>query len=338
MKILAGDIGGTKTLLQISVLDLLSVRLPVPCTQTGGRIIHQREYSSRAYAEFAALLNEFLDEAGRPGLDRACLAVAGPVSGQEGGQSAQITNLPWHLQTRSLALCTGTDKIQLINDYQAAAYGIEALEPADLVILQQGEALPHAPRLIAGAGTGFGAALLVRQDGRAQALATEAGHAAFAPLDELQTALLRHLSSHYGRVSYERILSGAGLVHTYDFLSARAGEVQSVDAGESDARAAEIAGRALRNEEALAWQALDMFIRIYGAYVGDLALITLARGGVYIAGGIAPRIVSGLQSGSFMQAFTGKGRMSDIVRAVPVHVVLNPRVGLMGAALAAVKL
>ncbi len=328
MKVLAGDIGGTKTLLQISEFDNPFAR---------GRVIYQREYVSRAYTDFAALLKECLDDSGELKLDGVCLAVAGPVSGNAHGQSTQLTNLPWHLETRTLVDALRTPRVRLINDFQAAAYGIEALEPDDLVTLQQGEPLPHAPRLIAGAGTGFGAALLTAQDERAQALATEAGHAAFAPLDELQSELLRHLSGHYGRVSYERILSGAGLVHIYDFLSARAGQVQSADA-KGDARAAEITERALRDEDALAWEALDMFTRIYGAYAGDLALITLARGGVYIAGGIAPRIVSQLQSGSFMQAFTDKGRMSDIVRAMPVHVVLNPRIGLMGGALAAARL
>ncbi len=328
MKVLAGDIGGTKALLQISEFDHPFAR---------GRVIYQREYVSRAYMDFAALLKECLDDAGRPELDGVCLAVAGPVSGNAHGQSAQLTNLPWHLETRTLVDALRTPRVRLINDFQAAAYGIEALEPDDLVTLQQGEPLPHALRLIAGAGTGFGTALLITQDGRAQALATEAGHAAFAPLDELQSELLRHLSGHYGRVSYERILSGAGLVHIYDFLSARAGRVQSADA-KGDARAAEITERALRGEDALAREALDMFTRIYGAWAGDLALITLARGGVYIAGGIAPRIVSQLQSGSFMQAFTDKGRMSDIVRTMPVHVVLNPRIGLMGAASAAARL
>lgn len=328
MKVLAGDVGGTKTLLQISEFD---------SPRSRARVIYQQEYVSRAYTDFTALLKECLDHAGQPGLDGACLAVAGPISDHARGQSAQLTNLPWHLETRALADALHTPKVQLINDFQAAAHGIEALEPDDLVTLQQGESSPHAPRLIAGAGTGFGAALLIGQGGRAQALATEAGHAAFAPLDQLQSEFLHHLSGHYGRVSYERILSGAGLVHIYDFLSARAGRMQNADA-KGDARAAEITARALRGEEALAQEALDMFTRIYGAYAGDLALITLARGGVYIAGGIAPRIVSQLQSGSFMRAFTDKGRMSDMVRAMPVHVVLNPKIGLMGAALAAARL
>ncbi|MCL4315863.1 MAG: glucokinase [Gammaproteobacteria bacterium] len=330
MKVFAADVGGTKTLLQISTHD------PVP---EQARIVLQKEYDSRAYTDFALLINEFLDKAGRPDLDSACLAVAGPISEHERGQSAQITNLPWYLQTRSLSDVIGAAKVQLINDFQAAAYGIEALTPDDLVTLQHGESLPHAPRLIAGAGTGFGAALLITGDRRMrpQALATEAGHVAFAPLGTAQSALLRHLNGQYERVSYERILSGAGLVRIYDFLGTLAGGTQGAD-GKGDARAAEIAERALRGEETLAGEALDMFIRIYGAYAGDLALVTLPRGGVYIAGGIAPRIVSRLQSGLFMETFTGKGRMSHIVQTMPVHVVLNPKIGLMGAALVAARL
>ncbi|RJQ48078.1 MAG: glucokinase [Gammaproteobacteria bacterium] len=328
MRVLAGDIGGTKTLLQISEFDRPSVR---------GHVVYQQEYASRAYTDVAAMLKGFLHEAALSALDAACLAVAGPVSGNAHGQSAQLTNLPWRLETRALADVLHTPRVRLINDFQAAAYGIEALEPDDLVILQRGEPLPDAPRLVAGAGTGFGAALLIGKNTHVQAMATEAGHAAFAPLDELQSELLRWLSGHYGRVSYERILSGAGLVRIYDFLASRSGKAHGAD-DTGDARAAEITARAARGEEELAREALDMFIRIYGAYAGDLALITLARGGVYIAGGIAPRIVSQLQSGSFMHAFNGKGRMSDIARAMPVRVVLNPRIGLMGAALAAAGL
>lgn len=335
MRVLAGDIGGTKTWLQM---------VDFPAQSKGASIICEQRYQSASYSGLVPMLREFLasaTESPSSTPDKACFGVAGPITESAGGQSVKVTNLPWEFSTENLARELAIQKIRLINDFQAVGYGIEALEAHDLVALQTALALPGAPRLVIGAGTGLGTGLLIRQDDHYEALSSEGGHINFAPTDELQIDLLNDLMERAGRVSYERVLSGPGLVSIYEFLCRRSPDETGDDLQQalwSGDQAAVISEFALSGRDKLASQALDVFVDIYGAYAGDLALVSLARGGVYIAGGIAPKIIERLKSGGFMHAFNAKGRMSRLVGAMSVQVVMNPKVGLMGAALAASRL
>jgi glucokinase len=332
MRVLAGDIGGT------------NVRLQVAEVVDGGiRAVTAARFESAHYATFDLLLREFLamPEAVAAGsLDAVCLAVAGPIRHTSSGQQAvKVTNLPWELDSAALARDFGFPRLRLINDFQAVGYGIEALTSDDLAVLQQGEPEPRGMRAVLGAGTGLGQAILVWQGEHCEAIPTEGGHVDFAPTDEEQVELWRYLKARYGRVSCERIVSGPGLVDIYTFLKERGGVPESPRlAGEirqSDPAMA-ISHAALTFGDPLASRALDLFVRVYGAQAGNFALSVLARGGVYIAGGIAPKIIDKLRDGNFIHAFRAKGRMSPLLERMPVSVVMNEDVGLLGAVLAAV--
>ncbi|MHB0985526.1 MAG: glucokinase [Sulfuricella sp.] len=315
--ILAGDIGGTKTLLRLA--------------ETGNEVLAERHFDSRAYASLNEIVAEFLRENAVHPVAAACFGVAGPV---EGG-SAKITNLPWRIEAAAISARFDIPQVVLINDFQAVAYGIEALESHDLAALQTGEPLHHGVRAVIGAGTGLGEGFMVWQEDHYEALPSEGSHADFAPSDALQIELLRYLSRKYGHVSCERLVSGPGLVDIFGFLHDREGlDVSSAlrVAMETGDPSAAISRFALEDRDRLAMQALDLFVRIYGAEAGNLALKVLARGGVYVAGGIAPKIMEKLKDGSFLRAFSDKGRFAGLLGAIPVHVVLNPKVGLMGAA------
>jgi glucokinase len=331
MAVLAGDIGGTKTLLQIADF-----------ARNTYRVIIERRYINQAYDDFTAVVNEFMQAAaGRITrlsltLDAACFGVAGPINVTPTGQHTHLTNLPWTLDSTVLSHLLNIPKVRLINDFQAVGYGIEALAPADFRNLHTGELRPRATRALIGAGTGLGEGLLVWQQDHYEVLAAEGGHVDFAPTDELQIALLRHLMQRFPRVSYERILSGRGLVNLYDFLHSHAFDSTSRIPEPSDPAA--LTSAALANTDPLANQALDLFISVYGAQAGNLALTVLAAGGVYVAGGIAPKIIDRLADGAFMRAFLNKGRLSPFLATVPVQVIMNPKAGLMGAALAANRL
>ncbi len=331
MRVLAGDIGGTKTLLQI-----------VDCANNARRVVAENRYASGSYDGLVSMLREFL---GSAGLDRAsqihgaCFGVAGPITDIANAQRAQLTNLPWEIDTADLARALGTERVRLINDFQAIGYGIEALAPHDVVVLQEGAEIPRAPRVVIGAGTGLGVGILVWQRDHYEALPTEGGHADFAPTDELQTDLLRYLRETTGHVSYERVLSGPGILNIYSYLCAGAGQQSDLAAArQADDPAAAIASAALEGKDKLARRALDVFVMIYGAEAGNLALTCLARGGVYIAGGIAPKLIDKLGEPAFMRAFNDKARMAAVTATMPVRVVMNPAVGLLGASLAAGRL
>lgn len=313
---LAGDIGGTKTLLRLF--------------EAGGGVLAERRFDSAAFASLEQVIAAFLSDFPSPLLAAACLGVAGPV---EGGR-ANITNLPWLIDEASIAAEFRIPQVRLINDFQAVAYGIEALESQDLATLQAGQPQEFGVRAVIGAGTGLGEGFMVWR-GHYEAFPSEGSHADFAPADALQIELLRHLAARYGHVSYERLLSGPGLVNIFEFLRDSRGqqvtaELQSaMKAGDP---AAEISDYALSGKDDLAVSALDLFARIYGAETGNLALKVLARGGMYIAGGIAPQIMGKLKDGEFLRAFADKGRFAGLLGDIPVHVVLNPKVGLLGAA------
>jgi glucokinase len=252
----------------------------------------------------------------------------------------RVTNLSWGLDSQTLTTEFGFPRLRLINDFQAVGYGIEALTHDDLVVLQQGQPEPRGVRAVLGAGTGLGQVVLIRQQQYYEAFPTEGGHVDFAPTDEEQVALWRYLRRRFERVSCERIVSGPGLVDVYAFFREQGDLPESprlADEMQQGNPATVISRAALTYGDPLARRALDLFVRVYGAQAGNLALSVLARGGLYIAGGIAPKIIDKLRDGGFMRAFLAKGRMASLLESVPVSVVMNENVGLLGATLAAVR-
>jgi glucokinase len=329
VQVLAGDIGGTKTLLQLADLDKETYR-----------VLFERRYDSQAYADFSTVARDFLRHAREHGAPQnACFAMAGPVDDRQGS----VTNLPWRLDADVLARELNIARMRLINDFQAIGYGIDALGEDERAVLQlqAGQPRPRAPRAAIGAGTGLGESILVWDGDHYEPLPTEGGHVDFAPTDAQQMALLRHLLERFEHVSYERIVSGSGLVCIYDFLCRTRPEAESAalrSAMEADDPAAAISDAAMAGTDALAQEALDLFVRVFGAQAGNLALTCLPFGGMYIAGGIAPKVIDAARAQAFMQSFLAKGRMASLLATVPVKVILDARVGLYGAALAAGRL
>jgi len=256
----------------------------------------------------------------------ACLAVAGPTDGRH----ARLTNLTWRLDADTLATEFDFDQVELINDFLAVGFGLAALSADDLAVLQPGRARAEAPRLALGAGTGLGVVQCVRGTDGLRPQASEGGHIGFAPVDDEQVALLRFLQAEYGRVSVERILSGPGIEMLYAYCRAASGRPLKLPRTATEVSAAASAG----NDPAATW-ALRLFARILGQTAGDLALVSRAEGGVYLAGGIAAKVLPHLQEPDFLAGFTDKGRFSDWMKTLPVAVVLDPDLGLKGTALAA---
>lgn len=299
MRIIAGDVGGTKTLLQF--VDR-------------GSVVAEERYESAAFATFDALLTQFLPLT-EPPIDAACFAVAGPVLEQR----AEVTNLGWRMDARDLGAAFGIRHVALINDFYAVALGVPLLTPTERISLNAGTRRPHDPIAILGAGTGLGQAFLIWHAEQWNVVPSEGGHADFAPQDAVQMRLLESLAAKYGHVSWERLLSGMGLVNIFTFLSG------------TTADPAEIAQRADRNEP-LAIQTFQMFADIYGAEAGNMALRVLARGGVFLAGGIAAKNTRFFTDGRFVEAFLRKGRFRELLETVPVDLITDQKVGLRGAA------
>lgn len=330
MRVLAGDIGGTKTLLQIA--DSQAGRC---------RAVRTQRFDSGSYDSLSSIIREFLKDGKNKGIKAACFGIAGPIRETAKGQSVKVTNLPWEIHGRELKRRFKLPRLQLINDFQAVGYGIAALGRKDLVVLQKGRPVKHGPRVVIGAGTGLGQGLLVWSRDHHAPIATEGGHANFAPVNDLQIELTRYLLKTAGRTSWELVLSGHGLARLYAFMRERGAAPESaavVQAMRDGDPAAAITRAALEQNDPLANQTLDLFVDIYGAQAGNLALTAGATGGVYIAGGIAPKIISRLTDGRFMRVFRSKGKMSPYVETIPVQVVTRPEVGLIGAALAATRL
>ncbi len=330
MRVLAGDIGGTKTLLQIA-----------ECTNGRCRAVRAQRFDSGAYGGLSSIVGEFLEGEKSGRIKAACFGIAGPIRETPKGQSVKVTNLPWEIHARELKRRFRIPRLHLINDFQAIGYGIEALGRKDLVVLQKGRAFRHGPRALIGAGTGLGQGILFWQRDHYEPVATEGGHANFAPVNELQVELTRHLLKTVGRTSWELVLSGHGLIRLYGFLKEQGVARESAEVAQAmhdGDPAAAITRAALEQNDPLASRTLDLFVEIYGAQAGNLALTAGARGGVYVAGGIAPKIISRLTDGRFLRAFLGKGKMSSYVEAIPVRVITNPETGLIGAALAAARL
>jgi glucokinase len=338
--LLAGDIGGTKTILRLVQ------------QQSNGSLVTLEEmrYRSSDFDSLAPMVNCFLGDVGEklridPQPQRACFAIAGPVV----DQTAKLTNLSWRLSARQLEQDLAIAHVALINDFGAVGYGVLGLSGEDLYPLQQVEPQAQAPIAVIGAGTGLGESFLIWQQGRYKVFSSEGGHADFAPRTELECQLLLYLRERHMRVSVERVVSGQGIVAIYQWLrdaghgsadTAIGAAVLAWEQGESGATdpAALIADGALTHSDPLAEQTLHYFVSFYGAETGNLALKVLPYGGIFIAGGIAPKILPLLQQETFLHSFLAKGRMRSLLEQMPVYVVLNQAVGLIGAALYAATL
>lgn len=327
MRVLAGDIGGTKVWVRLADFE-----------PGGWRLVAESRFASARYDGLLPIIREFLAASVSAPPAAACFGIAGPISATPRGEIARVTNLPWVIEGARIAEALGIARVRLINDFQAIGYAVETLAPGDLITLQAGVRRPGAPCAVIGAGTGLGQTLLVWQTDHYDAVPTEGGHVDFAPTDELQVELLRDLAQRYGRVSYERILSGAGLVGLYAFFTARGVAPGPRPLLEAPDPAAAVSGAALAQSDPAAVEALRLFVKVYGAYAGNVALACLAGGGVYVAGGIAPKILPALRAGEFIEAFRDKGRMAALLERIPVHLVTDEKAGLQGAAIAASRL
>lgn len=330
MRVLAGDIGGTKTLLQIA-----------ECKAGRCRPVREQRFDSASYDSLSSIIDQFLKQEKKHSIRAACFGIAGPIQERARGQYVKVTNLPWEIRGPELQRRFKFSCLRLINDFQAIGYGIEALKKKDRVVLQKGKAVKNGPRAVLGAGTGLGQGILIWDHDHYAPIATEGGHANFAPMNETQVELARYLLKTTGRTSCELVLSGHGLVQLYAFLKSHGAAPESEEfarAMHDDDPAAAITQAALMRNDPLANQALDLFVDIYGSQAGNLALTAGATGGVYIAGGIAPKIISRMTDGRFMRAFLNKGKMKKYVAAIPVQVAINSKVGLIGAVLAATRL
>ena len=276
------------------------------------RIVRQQRFASADYPTFDALLDEFL--ADRPSITGACFGVAGPTD----GQSAKLTYLPWSLTASELARRFAIPKVSLANDFAAAAHGLALVEAENIVTVYAGQPLSHAPRVILGAGTGLGVAGLVWQNDRYRIVAGEGGHMGFAPQTAEQGELWRWLLDQNGRVTTEDIVSGPGLERIYAFFGGR------------PQRADEIGNAALSSSDPLAVKTLRLWLECYGAFAGDLALHWLARGGVYLAGGIAAKLLPGIDAGPFINAFLAKREHRHLAQDMPVYLITDETLGLRG--------
>jgi glucokinase len=326
--ILVGDIGATKTLLEVGAMR-----------DGRWRPSFGRRYAGADYPDFKTVLEAFLQDweaRGRAGekLIHACFGVAGPTFDNR----TRMTNLAWVVDGNAIRTEFGIAHVRVVNDFAAAASGIEMLQETDLAVLQPGEPVPAAPRVVLGAGSGLGVAYVHWAGASYQVIAGEAGHAGFAPSTLEQLELWRDLYSSQGRVAAERVVSGPGLVRIHEFLARH--EARSsvpADLPHVDVTPAAIVHAALQLGDPLCLRALDLFIACYGAVAGDHALAVMARGGVYVAGGIAPKILPHLLAGGFLAAFNARGSHADAVRKIPVAVVTNERLGLLGAAVLATR-
>jgi glucokinase len=342
MIVLAGDIGGTN-----ARLALFEV---APARAGGGALaltpIFERTTPSKSQASLDVIAEAFLRAAeietkgrvakGR-GIDGACLGIAGPIENNR----CQATNLPWVVDGRELATRLGIARVTLVNDFSAAALGVTAVGPGQLVALGGATPVARGPIAVLGAGTGLGEALLLwsASGDRYEVVSSEGGHADFAPRTPLEAGLLQFLSNKYGRVSCERVLSGNGLVDIFSFLAQEPAcrplikpETAAVLAAPGHDAAAEISTRGLAGSDPVCEMSLALFCSVMGAVAGNLGLSVLATGGVFVAGGIAPRILGYLQKGGFREAFERKGRLHTLVERLPAFVVTHAEPGLLGAA------
>jgi glucokinase len=321
--LLAGDVGGTKTLL--GVFERHHPR-PLP------RAVHS--YPTASFERFADILDAFARDVNEPlTVEAAAFGVAGPVVNNR----AMLTNVGIEVAADEVGARFGARRARLLNDLEAMAWSIEVLSHEELVILQDGTPLANGTLAVIAAGTGLGQAYLHRVEGGWQPVATEAGHADFAARTDRELELVRMLREQYGRAEVEQVLSGPGLLNLHRFTH-RGGECLVVQDLESPDAPALVSQAALGGRCQGCADALRMFVSAYGAEAGNLALRTMATAGVYIGGGIARKILPALTAGSFMEAFRAKAPMRDLLARIPVHVILNEQAGLLGAAVRAQRL
>lgn len=326
MRLLAGDIGGTKTILRLNQIEGNTTQIMAEST-----------YPSSDFDHLNPMIETFLAtvEGARPQV--ACLAIAGPVL----DDTCQLTNLSWQLNGRQMEETLQIPRIHLMNDFAAIGYGILALKEEDLETLQDQPIQEQSNIAVLGAGTGLGEALLVWQKENYQVLAIEGGHTDFPARNASEIGLLQYLQAKHGRISVERVVSGQGIYAIYEYLRDTnfAPESDAVKtAMESQDPTAVVGQHALNNSDLLCTKAVELFISAYGAEAGNLALKSLPYGGLYIAGGVAPKLLPKLQDGLFLNSFLDKGRMEKLLKTIRISVILNPKVGLMGAALFAERL
>lgn len=332
--VLAGDIGGTKT-----ILRLVKVTQDQDSPQL--TLLHEQNYPSQDYPDLVPIVKAFLDEADYSGeVRRACFGIAGPVV----NNSSQLTNLSWSLEGRRLADELTIESVTLINDFAAIGYGVLGLEAKDLHVLQEADPSQKqrsdAPLAVLGAGTGLGECFLIGRGKQTYVAATEGGHSDFAPRIPLEFDLLDYLKTNQSlkRVSVERVVSGQGIVSIYQFLCDRhfQNHPNSRQMLAAETPAAAISNAALDESDEISQKTMEMFVSAYGAEAGNLALKLLPYRGLYVAGGIAAKILPLLhRNDTFMTAYLDKGRVSPLLKEIPVEVVLEPKVGLIGAAICA---
>ncbi|MBT5550410.1 MAG: glucokinase [Nitrospina sp.] len=307
--ILAGDIGGTKV--NLALFD------------NSTRIKHKR-YISHEFSSIETILADFLKDNDCK-IERACFGVAGPVINEK----CSLTNLSWQVETERLKESLGLDAVWMINDLVATANSIPFLGPEIFEVIQSGTVVTDGRISVVSAGTGLGQAFLIPdRNGKYIVLDSEGGHCDFSPRNKLESELLFFLQKKYSRISLERVLSGPGLVDIYGFVQsvAKDGQIETIETPAS------IVERAIAKSSPVCEQTLKLFISLYGALAGNLALQYLSNGGVYLAGGIAPKIVPLLQEGDFMEGFLSKGRFEKYLSEIPVKVVMDESAPLLGAA------
>lgn len=319
--ILAGDIGGTKT----------NLALYEP-SESGLKVKVQHQFKSRDFSSLSDVIMVFLEKTSKPKVEAACFGIAGPVINGR----CRTTNLPWDITTSGLQEHLDTDKVRLMNDLESTAYGMLYLEENEFVDLNPNGRVIDGNRAIIAAGTGLGEALMYWDGGEYHPIGTEGGHTDFAPVTAQQDDLLKWMRNRYpGHVSIERILSGPGVYTLFEFLSETSSTPQPAFmtmSSQGEDRSAMVSQGALRDNDPLCLATLRLFSEIYGAEAGNLALKSLSLGGVYIGGGIAPKILPILQSDHFMNGFAGKGRFEEMLRGMQVRIALNAETSLLGAA------
>lgn len=348
--LLAGDIGGTKTILRLVTAERVEAQ-PLPVLTT----LYEQTFPSQDFIDLVPMVRQFMTAAASqlgevPQPHHACFGIAGPVT----NNAVKLTNLSWFLEAKNLQEELHIEHIRLINDFAAIGYGVLGLSGNDVYPLQAGEPDRTAPIAVLGAGTGMGQGYAVPCREGYRVFATEGGHVDFAPRSAIEIQLLQYLKERMGieRVSLERVVSGMGILSIYQFMRDRRVADESSEVAEiykiwqreigretkTVDLAAVISKHAIEQTDYLCQETMELFISAYGAEAGNVALKFLPYGGLYVAGGIAAKNLPLIQRGSFLESFHDKGRVSSILDKVPIYIVLNPRVGLIGAALCAAQM